>query len=167
MSSSTRMRFALAAGAVIILGVVSACGAGRLERTESVIAGGPGDFVEVRHIVLRGSNFDIGRELAEIARKDGTKIEPKGDPLLNRAKREYIAKNYPILLERMKGIEEMTARETRLTGAIALKDRLRELAEGEFVSWHCEGIAGLAMPHDGVVEDIKAFCVDRGLKPLF
>ena len=68
---------------------------------------------------------------------------------------------------RMKGIEEMTARETRLTGAIALKDRLRELAEGEFVSWHCEGIAGLAMPHDGVVEDIKAFCVDRGLKPLF
>ncbi len=39
-----------------------------LEFAEKVIAGGPKDFMEVRHLTLRGSNFEIGRKLAEIAK---------------------------------------------------------------------------------------------------
>ena len=30
-------------------------------RQERVIAGGPKDFMEVRHVVLRGTNAEIGR----------------------------------------------------------------------------------------------------------
>jgi len=74
-----------------------------LEDTETVIAGGPNKFVEVRHVVLKGSNFEIGKKIGEIAKKDGTPIMPSNDRLMNRAKREYMAKNYPILHERMKG----------------------------------------------------------------
>ena len=75
-----------------------------LEYTETVIAGGPNKFVEVRHVVLKGSNFEIGKKIGEIAKKDGTPITPSNDHIMNRAKREYMAKNYPILHERMKGV---------------------------------------------------------------
>jgi len=72
--------------------------------TETVIAGGPDKFVEVRHVVLKGSNFEIGRKIGEMAKREGTPIAPSNDHIRNRAKREYMAKNYPILHERMKGV---------------------------------------------------------------
>ena len=75
-----------------------------LKYTETVIAGGPDKFMEVRHVVLKGSNFEIGKRTGEIAKKDGTPITPSNDRIMNRAKREYMAKNYPILYERMKGV---------------------------------------------------------------
>jgi len=75
-----------------------------LESTETVIAGGPDKFVEARHVILRGSNFEIGKKIGELAKKDGTPIAPSDDHIMNRAKREYLAKNYPILHERMKGV---------------------------------------------------------------
>ena len=74
------------------------------EYTETVIAGGPDKFVEVRHVVLKGSNFEIGRKIGEIAKREGTPLTPSNDHIRNRAKREYMAKNYPILHERMKGV---------------------------------------------------------------
>jgi predicted choloylglycine hydrolase len=75
-----------------------------LEYKETVIAGGPDKFVEVRHVVIKGSNFEIGKKIGEIAKKDGTPILPSDDHIMNRAKREYMARNYPVLLERMKGL---------------------------------------------------------------
>lgn len=71
---------------------------------ERVLAGGPADFMEVRHLVLRGSNYEIGRKLAEIARtRHGTTLAPGADPAHTRAQREYFAKHYPALYERMRG----------------------------------------------------------------
>jgi predicted choloylglycine hydrolase len=75
-----------------------------LEYKESVIAGGPDQFAEVRHVFLKGSNFQIGQKIGEIAKKDGIEINPSENKILNRAKRKYMAQNYPILYERMKGI---------------------------------------------------------------
>jgi len=75
-----------------------------LEYKETVIAGGPDKFAEVRHVVLKGSNFEIGKKIGELAKKDGTVITPTSEHIMNRAKREYMAKNYPILYERMKGV---------------------------------------------------------------
>lgn len=75
-----------------------------LEYKETVIAGGPDKFAEVRHVVLKGSNFEIGKKIGELAKKDGTPITPSGNHIMNRAKREYMAKNYPIHSERMKGL---------------------------------------------------------------
>jgi len=76
----------------------------QLEYKETVIAGGPDKFVEVQHVVLKGSNFDIGKKIGEIAKKNGTPIMPSDDHILNRAKREYMTRNYPILYERIKGV---------------------------------------------------------------
>ncbi len=74
------------------------------EYKETVIAGGPDNFVEVRHVVLKGTNFEIGKKIAELAKRDGTPIIPTENLVLNRAKREYMVKNYPIHFERMKGV---------------------------------------------------------------
>lgn len=74
------------------------------EHTETVIAGGPDKFLEVRHVALKGSNFEIGEMIGELAKRDGVRMAPSKDTILNRAKKEYMARNYPILFERMKGI---------------------------------------------------------------
>ena len=78
----------------------------QLDYKETVIAGGPDKFAEVRHVVLRGSNYDIGKKIGELAKKNGTPIMPSDDHIMNRAKRVYMAKNYPILHERMKGVAD-------------------------------------------------------------
>ena len=76
-----------------------------LDRQERVIAGSPADSLEVRHLVLTGTNEEIGRALAEIARdRYDTRPDPSSDRLRTRASRRYIAKNYPILHDRMRGV---------------------------------------------------------------
>ena len=92
-------------GMVFLLSIIATPSAAQ-ERgyKETVIAGGPDKFAEVRHVVLKGSNFEIGKKIGEIAKNDGTPITPSNDHIMNRAKRKYMAKNYPILHERMKGV---------------------------------------------------------------
>src|SRR5437763_758342 len=88
-----------------VLGVLPATPAQDVVRQDRVIAGGPKDFTEVRHVVLKGSNEDIGRALANIARKRyDAKPTPSADALRTRAQRRYIEKNYPILADRMRGV---------------------------------------------------------------
>jgi Leucine-rich repeat (LRR) protein len=77
----------------------------QITRQERIIAGGPADSMEVRYLYLKGSNEEIGRALAEIARdRYQVKLERSSDPLRTRATRHYIEKNYPILYERMRGV---------------------------------------------------------------
>ena len=76
-----------------------------LDRQERVVAGGPADSLEVRHLVLTGTNEEIGRALAEIARdRYDTRPEPSRDRLRTRAARRYIEKHAPILHDRMRGV---------------------------------------------------------------
>ncbi|MBN1223249.1 MAG: linear amide C-N hydrolase [Candidatus Aminicenantes bacterium] len=77
-----------------------------LEFTNTVVAGSLEHFAEVRHVIIKGSNFEIGKKLAEIAKNHGTQMQPAGDPLMNKVKREYMKKNDPILFDRMRGIAE-------------------------------------------------------------
>jgi hypothetical protein len=73
---------------------------------ETVVAGGPDAFMEVRHVVIEGSNFDIGREIAELARAAGFRLQPSEDTLRHRVQREYLREHYPILYERMRGVAD-------------------------------------------------------------
>lgn len=73
---------------------------------EKLVAGGPDHFMAVRHVILRGSNFKIGRMIAEIAQQDNIRFIRFRDPLLNRVRRSYLSKNYPIFYERMKGVAD-------------------------------------------------------------
>jgi penicillin V acylase-like amidase (Ntn superfamily) len=74
---------------------------------ERVVAGSPDDFMMVRHVVLRGSNYVIGKKIGEIAtrNKDSGPV-PSHDRRRNRVQRQYMVQNYPILYERMKGLAD-------------------------------------------------------------
>ena len=93
----------------VVVGVCAAPAAGqdegaKLAFREEVVAGSHDDFMEVRHLVLKGSNFAIGKKLAEIAReRHGTILFPSPNPLVTRTQRRYLKHNYPIMLERMRG----------------------------------------------------------------
>jgi predicted choloylglycine hydrolase len=76
---------------------------GDIYAKETVVAGSKENFMMVRHVILEGSNYEIGKKIAELAQKDGVKIVPLGEPIRNRVQRRYIKKNYPVFYERMKG----------------------------------------------------------------
>jgi len=63
-------------------------------------------FMTVHHLVLRGSNFEIGRQLGELARERLGKSAKDfaGDPLLARARRLYYQRSYPIHWQRVRGL---------------------------------------------------------------
>jgi hypothetical protein len=74
-------------------------------RKDQVVAGSAKDSMEVRHLVLKGGNEEIGRALATIARERyEAKPQPSPDPLRTRAQRRYFERNYPILYDRMRGV---------------------------------------------------------------
>ena len=91
--------------ALVILAAPCFAASKPLVEQERVIAGSPADSLEVRYLMLKGTNEAIGRRLAEIARERyQTTSPPSTDPLRTRAQRLYIEKNYPILYDRMRGV---------------------------------------------------------------
>lgn len=75
--------------------------------SEKVIAGGPQDFATARHLVLKGSNAEIGRKLGEIARERHQTVLPLSqDRLVTRSRSHYYRNNYPIHYERVRGVAE-------------------------------------------------------------
>lgn len=74
-------------------------------RQDKVVAGSPTDFMEVRHLVLKGTNEVIGQALASVG-KERYQLKPEAgsDRFRTRVQRRYIEKNYPILHERMRGV---------------------------------------------------------------
>src|SRR5262245_12526975 len=84
---------------------IAASGSDAVIQEDRVIAGGPKQSLEVRHLVLRGTNEQIGRALAEIAKtRYGARLVPAKDPVQARAQREFLKRNYPVLLDRMRGV---------------------------------------------------------------
>lgn len=78
-----------------------------LDFKEKVILSSPEDFLEVRHLILKGSNYEIGKRLGQIAKEcHGIEKLPTEDLLQTRCQRIYLEKNYPIFIERMRGIAD-------------------------------------------------------------
>jgi predicted choloylglycine hydrolase len=66
----------------------------------------PDCFMTVRQLTIRGTNFEIGQNLGQIAR-ERYGITPenfRGNPLFARARRVYLQRNYPIQWERVRGL---------------------------------------------------------------
>ncbi len=79
-----------------------------VRKNEILLTEDPAEYMNLRHIVLCGSNRDIGKALGDIARTDygvGGFV-PYASEIYARAQREYIQRNYPFLWERMLGVEE-------------------------------------------------------------
>ena len=68
-------------------------------------AGGRADFCEVRHVVLSGSDFEIGMRLAQLADAEhGVRPVPGDDPTLVGARRRWFEIFYPQLARRAEGL---------------------------------------------------------------
>ncbi|HEU5181227.1 MAG TPA: C45 family autoproteolytic acyltransferase/hydrolase [Candidatus Polarisedimenticolia bacterium] len=86
-------------------GCLAAAPSSNVVQEDRVIAGGPGDSLEVRHLVLRGTNEQIGQALAEIAKERyGVRLDRVRDLVQARAQRTFLERNYPILVDRMRGV---------------------------------------------------------------
>lgn len=78
-----------------------------LVKDEIVLSREAGTYMEVRHYVLKGSNYEIGKALGTIVQaKFGSKLVKYADPLYGKARKEYFRINCPILYERMKGVAQ-------------------------------------------------------------
>lgn len=76
--------------------------------SDRIIAGGPGDFMQVRHLVLRGSQRAIGRALGTIAREQlGTeKNRAWSDPQATARQARWLAEYWPAHYQRSLGAAE-------------------------------------------------------------
>src|SRR5678815_556338 len=87
-------------GLVVLLSVVgslSTAAENKVVQEDRVIAGGPDKSLEVRHLVLKGTNEQIGKALAEIAKERyGTRLDRAQDPVQARALRKFLQQNDPI-----------------------------------------------------------------------
>ncbi|WP_308572243.1 hypothetical protein [uncultured Methanobacterium sp.] len=76
-------------------------------KNEILIPKGKDDYMEVRTIATKGTNFEIGKDLAEIGIKDyDVKLEKYDDPAYKKARQLYMEKNFPTLYERSRGVAE-------------------------------------------------------------
>lgn len=74
---------------------------------EKTVLNTPGDFCEVKHLVLKGTNFAIGRRLGQIAReRHHVERDPASDPFVVGCQQRYMQRQYPIHYERMRGVAD-------------------------------------------------------------
>ncbi len=78
-----------------------------IQKNEIILPKRDDTYMEVRHIVLKGNNKDIGKAIADIAKENyGVKLLPFINQANRKTREEYIAKHDQILSQRMKGVEE-------------------------------------------------------------
>lgn len=77
-------------------------------KNEIIVPRGPDNYMEIRHLVLEGSNRQIGMALGDIAQDSYgvSRLMPYASPIYARAHHEYMEQNYPMLLDRMRGVAE-------------------------------------------------------------
>ena len=74
-------------------------------RVETLVPSRSGQYPEVRYISVRGTNTDIGRELATLGKNWlSVQLLKYPDPLTAQAHRQYLDRNDAILRDRMAGV---------------------------------------------------------------
>ncbi len=65
-----------------------------------------GDYSRPHHIIVEGTYQEIGFDLATLAKKDyGARLSVYDHPIYAEARREYLAQNWPQMLERSRGVQ--------------------------------------------------------------
>lgn len=75
-------------------------------KDEVLLEQGKEIYQSVRHIIIKGTNEEIGKALGDIAQKDYgvAKLAKYPDMAYAKAEEGYLAVNYPILMDRAKGV---------------------------------------------------------------
>lgn len=74
--------------------------------TEKLIVNNENSSIEVKHLILKGSNYEIGKKLAEIGKERHNVKKYNSNKSINQCENLYISKNYPIYFQKMKGAAE-------------------------------------------------------------
>ncbi len=84
----------------------SALFAAPVVKNEVILEQGKDSYQSVRHIVIRGTNEEIGQALGDIARKDYgiTQLQQYPDAVYAKAMDQYMQDNFPVLRERAVGV---------------------------------------------------------------
>jgi len=84
----------------------SALFAAPVVKNEVLLEQGKDSYQSVRHIVIRGTNEEIGQALGDIARKDYgvTQLQQYPDAVYAKAVDQYMENNFPVLRERAVGV---------------------------------------------------------------
>ncbi len=94
-------------GALALVSIHKGCAASRgaIVLNKIILPQKPDTYMEVRHIVLKGTNREIGKAIGSIAQSwVNAELSQYAGPIFAEAKREYMKKRYPALLERMEGV---------------------------------------------------------------
>lgn len=103
----SKLWLTIAVSAVMVIFSAASGLAKPLVKDEVLIPKTPDQTMEVRHIVIKGTNQEIGKALGDMAQKWlNVKLSKYAGPLYAEANNRYIQKNYPILWERMKGVAQ-------------------------------------------------------------
>lgn len=94
----------------LLLTLLAGCGHPEkqvVEVNKTIVAKEPDTYMQVRHIVLRGTNQEIGKAIGEIA-QEWLQIQPivRKDDVFTKANNVYLKHNYSLLVERMKGVAQ-------------------------------------------------------------
>lgn len=86
--------------------LLSALFAEPVVKDEVILTQGKDSYQGVRHIVIKGTNEEIGKALGDIAQKDYdvTRLVKYPDAAYAKAADIYLQNNYPVLRERSKGV---------------------------------------------------------------
>lgn len=73
---------------------------------EQIYFDGSDSFATVYHLTMRGTNFEIGQKLTELAieRYGVSSAKREAEPIYSQARRTYLQRNHPIFWERMRGV---------------------------------------------------------------
>lgn len=95
---------------LLLLPFLASCGQPEkqvIEVNKTIVPKAADTYMQVRHIVLRGTNQEIGKAIGEIA-QEWLQIQPivRKDDVFTKANNVYLKRNYPLLVERMKGVAQ-------------------------------------------------------------
>jgi len=70
-------------------------------RNEILIPKRKNEYLEVREIAVKGSDYKIGKDLAEIGIETyDVRLDQYSDPVYGKARQGYMQRNFPALAER-------------------------------------------------------------------
>lgn len=65
------------------------------------------EYMEVRTLAIKGSDYQIGKDLAEIGIENyDIKLDKYDDPIYKKARQSYMQQNFPSLAERARGVAD-------------------------------------------------------------
>ena len=80
-------------------------GKSAIVKDQMLISKSPDKYPQVRYLVLKGTDREIGYSLAELAKRElDTKLPKYAAPVYGQARRLYLQHNFPALWERSRGV---------------------------------------------------------------